>query len=57
MSDVYYYKNKLDSLLRLNQSAYEQAKVNELIELLKKMVLDIDREIEEVKKKAGMRDF
>lgn len=57
MSDVYFYKNKLDQLLKENQAEYDKTKVNHLIELLKKMAITIDEEIEQLKKKQKLTDL
>ncbi len=57
MSDIYFYKNKLDQLLKENQADYDKAKVNSLIELLKKLVITVDEEIEQIKKKQKISEF
>jgi hypothetical protein len=57
MSDVYFFKNKFDQLLKDNQGEYDRYKVTGLIELLKKMALVIDEEIELLKKKQKLTDF
>jgi hypothetical protein len=56
MSDLYYFKNKFDQLLKQNQEAYQKQDLTELLELLKKFALVCDEEIEGLKKKASMRD-
>ena len=57
MSDIYFYKNKLDQLLKENQADYDKAKVNSLIELLKKLVITVDEEVEQIKKKQKISEF
>ncbi len=56
MSDIYFFKNKLDQLLKENQAEYDKTRVNHLIELLKKMAITIDEEIEQLKKKQKLTD-
>ncbi len=56
MSDIYFFKNKLDQLLKENQAGFEQNKVSGLIELLKKLVLTIDEEVEQIKKNQKMAE-
>lgn len=57
MSDIYFFKNKLDQLLKENQAEYDKTRVNSLIELLKKMAITIDEEIEQLKKKQKLSEF
>ena len=57
MSDVIYYKNKLDQLLKESQPEFEKLKITGLIELLKKLVVSIDDEIEQLKKKQKLAGF
>lgn len=57
MSDVCFYKNKLDQLLTENRDAYQKAGLSPLMELLKKMVVTIDDEIEQLKRKQKSSDF
>jgi hypothetical protein len=57
MSDIYFFKNKLDQLLRDHQADFEKNKLVGLIELLKKMALTIDDEIEQLKKKQKLSEF
>ena len=54
MSDVYYFKNKFDKLLKENQEAYQKQNLTELLELLKKFALVCDEEIENLKKKVRL---
>ena len=56
MSDIYFFKNKLDQLLKENQASFEQSKVSGLIELLKKLVITIDEEVEQIKKKQKIAE-
>lgn len=56
MSDVYYFKNKFDKLLKENEEAYQKQNLTELLELLKKFALTCDEEIEGLKKKVNLRD-
>ena len=56
MSDIYFFKNKLDQLLKENQAGFEQNKVSGLIELLKKLVITIDEEVEQIKKKQKIAE-
>ena len=57
MSDVYFYKNKLDQLLKENQAEFEKSKLSALVDLLKKLVITIDEEIEQLKKKQKTAEF
>jgi hypothetical protein len=57
MSDIYFFKNKLDQLLKENQADFEKYKLVGLIELLRKMALAIDDEIEQLKKKQKLSEF
>ncbi len=57
MSDIYFFKNKLDQLLKENQAVLEENKVNGLIELLKKLVIVIDEEVEQLKKKQKLAEL
>ena len=57
MSDIYFFKNKLDQLLKENQADFEKYKLVGLIELVKKMALAIDDEIEQLKKKQKLSEF
>ena len=57
MSDVYFYKNKLDQLLKENQADFEKSKLRALVDLLKKLVITIDEEIEQLKKKQKTAEF
>ena len=57
MSDVYFYKNKLDQLLKENQADFEKSKLGALVDLLKKLVITIDEEIEQLKKKQKTAEF
>jgi len=57
MSDVYFYKNKLDQLLKENQADFEKSKLSALVDLLKKLVITIDEEIEQLKKKQKTAEF
>ena len=56
MSDIYYFKNKFDRLLKEHEEAYQKCNLTELIELLKKFALTCDEEIEDLKKKVSLRD-
>ena len=56
MSDIYYFKNKFDKLLKENEETYQKQNLTELLELLKKFALACDEEIENLKKKASLRD-
>ena len=56
MSDIYFFKNKLDQLLKKNQAGFEENKVSGLIELLKKLVITIDEEVEQIKKKQKIAE-
>ena len=56
MSDIYFFKNKLDQLLKENQAGFEQSKLSDLIELLKKLVITIDEEVEQIKKKQKIAE-
>lgn len=56
MSDIYFFKNKLDQLLKENQAGFEQNKVSSLIDVLKKLVITIDEEIEQIKKKQKIAE-
>jgi hypothetical protein len=56
MSDIYYFKNKFDQLLKQNEEAYKQQNLTELLELLKKFALVCDEEIEALKKKVKLVD-
>ena len=56
MSDIYFFKNKLDQLLKENQAGFEENKVSGLIELLKKLVIAIDEEVEQIKKKQKIAE-
>ena len=56
MSEVYYFKNKFDNLLKENEETYRKQNLTELLELLKKFALACDEEIEALKKKVSMRD-
>jgi len=57
MSDVYFFKNKLDLLLKESQAGYDKAELTVLVELLKKLVITIDDEIEQLKKKQKTAEF
>ncbi len=57
MSDVYFYRNKLDQLLKENQADFEKSKLSALVDLLKKLVITIDEEIEQLKKKQKTAEF
>ncbi|MCI0530448.1 MAG: hypothetical protein L0Y74_00630 [candidate division Zixibacteria bacterium] len=57
MSDVYFFKNKLDALLKENHELYQQAKLVDLFEILKKLVITVDEEIEQLKKRGKTPDF
>ena len=57
MSDIYFFKNKLDGLLKENHEFYQQAKLVDLFELLKKLVITVDEEIEQLKKRGKSSDF
>jgi|GEM_PF-3937357 len=56
MSDIYFFKNKLDQLLKENQAGFEENKVSGLIEILKKLVIAIDEEVEQIKKKQKIAE-
>lgn len=56
MSDIYYFKNKFDQLLKQNEETYKQQNIAELLELLKGFALVCDEEIEALKKKVNTRD-
>jgi len=56
MSDIYFFKNKLEQLLKENQAGFEENKVSGLIELLKKLVIAIDEEVEQIKKKQKIAE-
>jgi len=56
MSEIYYFKNKFDNLLKENQETYQKQNFIELLELLKKFALACDEEIETLKKRVNMRD-
>ena len=56
MSDIYFFKNKLDQLLKENQPGFEENKVSGLIELLKKLIITIDEEVEQIKKKQKIAE-
>jgi len=56
MSDIYYFKNKFDNLLKDNEEVYQKQKLTELLELLKKFAIACDEEIEGLKKKVNMKD-
>jgi hypothetical protein len=56
MSDIYFFKNKLDQLLKENQAGFEENKVSGLIEVLKKLIITIDEEVEQIKKKQKIAE-
>ena len=56
MSDIYYFKNKFDQLLKQNEETCKQQNLTELLELLKKFATTCDEEIENLKKKVSLRD-
>ena len=56
MSDIYFFKNKLEQLLKENKADFEQNKVSGLIELLKKLIITIDEEVEQIKKKQKIAE-
>ncbi len=56
MSDIYYFKNKFEKLLKENEEAYQKQNLTALLELLGKFALACDEEIENLKKKVSIRD-